>query len=159
MGFALDRRGELVVAVERRESGPGLPLSYWAHGLRERQTRTLDGITEAGSLQESLDEAERGVGDIGPAVIEDQGVPPVRDLDIFGHFGVFELLFVAALGERDRGGGVVGAGDNQQWPPVGVLHIYSGVPTEREVGQTRLEQRDSGPRHMVAVIQLAGLSF
>jgi hypothetical protein len=40
-----------------------------------------------------------GVGDVGPAVVEDQGVSAAFDLDVFGHFGVLELFLVAAVGE------------------------------------------------------------
>src|ERR1700682_6317839 len=110
-------------------------------------------------LEESLDEGECGVGDVGPAVVEDQGVAAAFDFDVFGGFGVLELLLVAAVGECPGGGGVVGAGDDQQWPPVGVLDIYAGVPAKHEVGETRLKEGFSGRGHVVGVIQLAGLGL
>src|SRR3954454_18411575 len=87
-------------------------------------------------LEGSFDEGECGVGDVGPAVIEDQGVSAAFDFDVFGGFGVLELFLVAAVGECPGGGGVVGARDDQQWSPVGVLDVDAGVSTEHEVGET-----------------------
>src|SRR5258705_9616071 len=91
-------------------------------------------------LEESFDEGECGVGDVGPAVVEDQGVSAALDFDVFGGFGILELLFVAAVGECPGGGGVLGARDDQQWPPVGVLDVDAGVPAKHEVGETGLNR-------------------
>jgi transposase len=110
-------------------------------------------------LEESFEEGECGVGDVGPAVVEDQGMPAAFDLDVLGGFGILELLLVAAVGECPGGGGVVGARDDQQWPPVGVLDVHAGVPTQHEVGETRLKQGFSGRRDVVGVVELAGLGL
>ncbi len=81
------------------------------------------------------------------------------DFDVLGGFGVLELLLVAAVGECPGGGGVVGARDDQQRPPVGVLDVDAGVPTEHEVGETGLKEGFSGRRYVVGVVELAGLGL
>ena len=79
-----------------------------AQGEPEQADRDAhDALATAASrtclLEESFDEGQCGVGDVGPAVVEDQGVAAAVDLDVLGGFGVLELLLVAAVGECPGG--------------------------------------------------------
>ena len=79
--------------------------------------------TPLGRSGEAADEVERGLRDLGPAVVDGQGVSAVRNLGELGDGGV--VLLPVVLSFRDgRGDRVVfGAGDDQQRSPVGVAGV------------------------------------
>src|SRR5262249_47490088 len=70
--------------------------------------------TVSNRLGELLDEVERGLGDLAPAVVDGERVAPVRDLDDFRHAGVAPLPLVGGVRDRPRHRVVLLAVDDEQ---------------------------------------------
>src|SRR5262245_35687434 len=104
----------------RRESRQG-----WA--AYENQTPRHD------RLGEPLDEVERRLGDLAPAVVDREGVASVRDLDDLRHGGVASLALVGGVRDRPRHRVVLLAVDDQQRTAVGVLGVHLRLRQRVEV--------------------------
>ena len=65
-------------------------------------------------MDEPLDEAERGLGNLVPAAVDGERMAAVRDLDDLGHALVPLLLLVRRVRDRPRHDVVLLAVDDQQ---------------------------------------------
>ena len=115
------------------------------------RTRRLARLGTA-SLDESLDERKRLVGDLAPAAIDRERVAAVRDLDDLSDTRVPPLLLERGVCDRPGHRVVLLAGDDQQRPPLGVLAVNLRLGPRVQVGRRRLEQRCARRRHMEGLV-------
>src|SRR5215213_9998348 len=73
---------------------------------------------------EPLDELERRLGDLAPAVVDRERVTSIRHLHDLGHAGVVPLPLVGGVRDRPRHGVILLAVDDQQGTAVGVLRVH-----------------------------------
>src|SRR5258708_18275510 len=90
-------------------------------------------------LRMSLDECQGRVGHLAPARIDDQRMPSLGKLDDLGHALVALLLLVGSIGNRAGDGVVLGAFDDKERSPVGVLSVDFGFGPGVEVLRSGLE--------------------
>src|SRR5215217_4045701 len=150
--LARPRRQQQAKQASRGAPGPDPPAPAPA-GRRAAATSAAAGS----ALDEPLDERERLVGGLTPAVVDDQRVPVAGDLLDLGHTRVVLLLLVGGVDDRRRDGVVPLAGDKQQRATVGVLGVDLVLGPGIQVGQGGLPQRLAGGRHRELLIQLLGL--
>ncbi len=67
---------------------------------------------------EALDECEGRVGHVAPAVVDDERVTTIGNLDELGHALVALLLLVGGIGNRRGDGVILGSFDDQERPAV-----------------------------------------
>src|SRR5258707_13929977 len=71
-----------------------------------------------------------------------------------GHAGVLLLFLIGGMSDRPRHGVVVLARDDQQRSTLGILRVDLGFRPWVEIGGGRLEDRHTGARHPVRLVQL-----
>ncbi len=90
-------------------------------------------------------------------MVDRQRVPTPRDLDDLGHAFVALLTLERGLRDRGRHRVVLGARDDQQRPPVRVLALDLRLGPRVQVRGGGLEDRLTGGRHAVRVVELLRL--
>lgn len=104
-----------------------------------------------------LQPLEGRLGDLLPAVVDDQGVAPVlEDLVVVHRRGLaVQVVLRAGDGLRDRR--VPARADDEQGTPVRVADVDPRARLPVEVGEGRLEQRAGRRRNRILRVQLVGL--
>src|SRR5213594_509851 len=153
--------------------------SGWAIGLRRNAMRgktqcctsklISDGVLtkrpldmsspRSDRLDEPLNEVERRLGDLAPAVVDREGVAPVRHLHDLRHGGVAPLPLVGGVRDRPRYGVVLLAVNDQQGTAVGALRVHLRLRPRVEVRVTHLHERDPGGGDVERVVELPRLLF
>src|SRR6478609_4938753 len=87
---------------------------------------------------------DAGVGDIGPAVVDDERMAAVGEVEEFGGGVGVLVLLQGGLGDRLGDGVVLTAGDEQQWTAVVVARVDLGFGVGAEVGGGGLEDGSAG---------------
>ena len=109
-------------------------------------------------LHEALDELQRRVGDLLPAVVDGERVAAVLELDDLGdRVLVAPLALERRVADRPRHGVVLGARDDEQRAAVGVLGLDLHLGPRVEVGARGLEEREPGGRDRERVVELVRL--
>src|SRR5688572_23595503 len=122
-----DDPAEVVANAARLEAARSRAEADRANArLRSRQRAGL-------RLDEALDEVERGLGDLAPAVVDSEGMASVRDLRDLRHAGVGLLPLVGSVGDGPRHRVVLLALDDQQRTAVGVLGVHLRLGPRVEV--------------------------
>src|SRR5215469_13959926 len=96
-----------------------------------RTRRSCLGWLRAG---ETLDERERRVGDLAPAVVDGERMPAPGHLGHLGYSGIALLVLVGGAGDRRRSGVVLLAGDEQHRAAVGIVGVDLCLSPRVEVG-------------------------
>src|SRR6516165_2715408 len=104
----------------------------------------------------ALDERERRVGDLAPAVVDGERMPAPGHLGHLGYSGIALLVLVGGAGDRRRGGMVLLAGDEQHRAAVGIAGVDLCLGPRVEVGGCALEQRQGCRGHRVGLVELPG---
>jgi len=129
-----------------------------ARGARALETIAQEDFVvtfaSADRLDEALDEVECRLGDLAPAVVDREGVPPVRDLHDLRHAGVAPLLLVGGVRDRPRHGVVLRAVDDQQGTAVGVRRVHLRLRPRVEVRVAHLGQGDPGAGDVERLVEL-----
>src|ERR1700681_3221154 len=132
-------------ARSTRRLGPDRPTRMSSRALSEmRSDYRSEEVAGSGfwnRRNEALDEREGLVGDVAPALIDDERVAPARNLDDLGHGLVVLLILVGGFGNRGWNRVILFAGDDQQWAAVGVLGVDLRFGPGVEVGGCCLKQR------------------
>src|SRR5438270_3988856 len=127
------------------------PRSAASHQVRDISESI---IVSPDFLDEALDERERGVRDLAPAIVDDQRVPAVGHLNNLGHAVISLLLLVRGVGDGPRNGVVFLAGNDQQRSSFRVLGVDLCLGPWVEVRGSCLEQRHTGSRSGQVRVQL-----
>src|SRR5205085_5331679 len=95
-------------------------------------------------LGESLDEVERRLGDLAPAVVDPEGVASVWHLHDLRHGGVPLLPLVGGVRDRPRHRVILLALDDQQGTAVWVLRVHLRLGPRVEVRVAHLHECNPG---------------
>src|SRR5712672_2723211 len=106
---------------------------------------------------EALHERQCLIGDLAPAMVDDERVAAIRYLDDLGHALVLLLLLVGGVCDRWGDRMVFPAGNDQERSAVGVLSVDLCLRPRIEVGGRRLKERYAGRRHREGLVQVLGL--
>src|SRR6187200_3289759 len=117
------------------------------------------GSFDSQALRKSLDEVERGLGDLAPAVVDRQRVASIRHLHDLRHAGIALLPVVGGFRDRPGHRMVVLALDDQHGTAVGVQGVDLRLRPRVEVGVAHLRERDPGSSDMEGVVELLRLLF
>ena len=102
---------------------------------------------------EPLDEVERGLRDLLPAVVNGERVAAVGHLLDLGDARVALLPLVGGVGDRPGNRVVLLPVEDQQRAPIGVLRVDLRLGPGVEVGVGHLGQGDPRPGHVVGVVK------
>jgi len=111
----------------------------------EKSRRQIEGRLARLGRDEPLDEVERGLGDLLPAVVDGQRVAAVGHLLDLGDARVALLPLVGRVGDRPGNRVVLLPVEDQQRAPIGVLRVDLRLGPGVEVGVGHLGQGDPRP--------------